>query len=36
VRRAPPQLGEGTREVLQSVLGLSDDALAGLKDKGVI
>ncbi|WP_027795108.1 CaiB/BaiF CoA transferase family protein [Paraburkholderia acidipaludis] len=36
VRRAPPQLGEGTREVLQSVLGLSDEALAGLKDKGVI
>jgi crotonobetainyl-CoA:carnitine CoA-transferase CaiB-like acyl-CoA transferase len=36
VRRAPPQLGEGTREVLQSLLGLSDDALTSLKDKGVI
>jgi crotonobetainyl-CoA:carnitine CoA-transferase CaiB-like acyl-CoA transferase len=36
VRRAPPQLGEGTRDVLQSMLGISDEALAGLKDKGVI
>jgi crotonobetainyl-CoA:carnitine CoA-transferase CaiB-like acyl-CoA transferase len=36
VRRAPPQLGEGTREVLQSVLGLSDEAIASLQGKGVI
>ncbi|MEM5316598.1 CaiB/BaiF CoA-transferase family protein [Paraburkholderia sp. JHI869] len=36
VRHAPPQLGEGTQEVLQSLLGYSTDQLAGLKDKGVI
>ncbi|MFC5428900.1 CaiB/BaiF CoA transferase family protein [Paraburkholderia denitrificans] len=36
VRRAPPQLGEGTRDVLQSVLGMSDAAIGALKDKGVI
>jgi crotonobetainyl-CoA:carnitine CoA-transferase CaiB-like acyl-CoA transferase len=36
VRRAPPQLGEGTQEVLQSMLGYSAQALAELKDKGVI
>ncbi|WP_296653947.1 CaiB/BaiF CoA-transferase family protein [Paraburkholderia sp.] len=36
VRRAPPQLGEGTRDVLQSVLGMSEDAIDALKDKGVI
>jgi crotonobetainyl-CoA:carnitine CoA-transferase CaiB-like acyl-CoA transferase len=35
VRRAPPQLGEGTRDVLAS-LGYSDEQLAQLKDKGVI
>ncbi|SDE38232.1 CaiB/BaiF CoA transferase family protein [Paraburkholderia lycopersici] len=36
VRRAPPQLGEGTHEVLQSMLGYSAQKLAELKDKGVI
>ncbi|TDV34323.1 crotonobetainyl-CoA:carnitine CoA-transferase CaiB-like acyl-CoA transferase [Paraburkholderia caballeronis] len=36
VRRAPPQLGEGTDDVLKSVLGLSDDRLAALRDSGVI
>ncbi|HKT94278.1 MAG TPA: CoA transferase, partial [Paraburkholderia sp.] len=36
VRHAPPQLGEGTQEVLQSLLGYSAEQLAGLKDKGVI
>jgi crotonobetainyl-CoA:carnitine CoA-transferase CaiB-like acyl-CoA transferase len=36
VRRAPPQLGEGTQEVLQSMLGYSAQKLAELKDKGVI
>jgi crotonobetainyl-CoA:carnitine CoA-transferase CaiB-like acyl-CoA transferase len=35
VRRAPPQLGEGTRDVLAS-LGYRDEQLARLKDKGVI
>lgn len=36
VRRAPPTLGEGTQEVLQSLLGVSDARLAELKAKGVI
>ncbi|WP_322045711.1 CaiB/BaiF CoA-transferase family protein [Paraburkholderia sp. J67] len=36
VRRAPPQLGEGTREVLAGTLGYSEEKLAQLKDKGVI
>lgn len=36
VRNAPPTLGEGTRDVLQSLLGLSDDALSRLKAKGVV
>ena len=36
VRRTPPQLGEGTRDVLQSLLGLSEDELHALKNKGVI
>jgi crotonobetainyl-CoA:carnitine CoA-transferase CaiB-like acyl-CoA transferase len=36
VRRAPPQLGEGTRDVLQSLLGLSDEKLAQLKSDGVV
>jgi len=35
VRRAPPQLGEGTRDVL-AALGYSDEQLAQLKSKGVI
>jgi crotonobetainyl-CoA:carnitine CoA-transferase CaiB-like acyl-CoA transferase len=36
VRSAPPQLGEGTHEVLQSLLGLSNDRLAQLKANGVV
>ncbi|MGO4395536.1 CaiB/BaiF CoA transferase family protein [Variovorax sp. M-6] len=36
VRNAPPQLGEGTHEVLQSLLGLSDDKLSQLKSNGVL
>jgi crotonobetainyl-CoA:carnitine CoA-transferase CaiB-like acyl-CoA transferase len=35
VRSAPPQLGEGTKDVLQELLGLSDDKVAGLKARGV-
>ena len=36
VRHAPPQLGEGTHEVLQSLLGLSDEKLSQLKSSGVL
>jgi crotonobetainyl-CoA:carnitine CoA-transferase CaiB-like acyl-CoA transferase len=36
VRNAPPQLGEGTHEVLQSLLGLSDEKLSKLKSNGVL
>ncbi|RZL94659.1 MAG: CoA transferase [Variovorax sp.] len=36
VRSAPPQLGEGTRDVLQSLLGLSDEKLSQLKTRGVL
>ncbi|GAC1318260.1 MAG: CaiB/BaiF CoA-transferase family protein [Collimonas sp.] len=36
VRNAPPQLGEGTKEVLQSLLGLSDQKLSQLKESGVV
>ncbi|MDO8654689.1 MAG: CaiB/BaiF CoA-transferase family protein [Undibacterium sp.] len=36
VRKAPPTLGEGTKEVLQSLLGLSDDKLSELKANGVV
>ncbi|MEX3840791.1 CaiB/BaiF CoA transferase family protein [Paraburkholderia sp. BR10882] len=36
VRHAPPQLGEGTQEVLHSMLGYSAEQLAALKEKGVI
>lgn len=36
VRKAPPTLGEGTQEVLQSLLGLSDDKLSQLKANGVV
>jgi crotonobetainyl-CoA:carnitine CoA-transferase CaiB-like acyl-CoA transferase len=35
VRKAPPQLGEGTGDVLRSLLGVSDDRLARLKAEGV-
>ena len=36
VRSAPPTLGEGTRDVLQSLLGLSNETLAQLKKKRVV
>lgn len=36
VRSAPPQLGEGTRDVLQSLLGLSEEKLSQLKANGVV
>ncbi|WP_332878434.1 CaiB/BaiF CoA transferase family protein [Massilia sp. S19_KUP03_FR1] len=35
VRSAPPQLGEGTNDVLQALLGLSSEQLAQLKERGV-
>ncbi|MGJ7918563.1 CaiB/BaiF CoA transferase family protein [Massilia sp. LXY-6] len=36
VRSAPPALGEGTGEVLRDLLGLSEDRLALLKERGVL
>ncbi len=36
VRMAPPTLGEGTREVLADLLGLSEETLQGLKERGVV
>lgn len=36
VRRPPPTLGEGTTEVLQSLLGLSEERLARLRAEGVV
>ncbi|OAJ59712.1 CoA-transferase [Paraburkholderia ginsengiterrae] len=36
VRRAPPQLGEDTRDVLHSLLGLSDEQISRLKVEGVV
>lgn len=36
VRKAPPTLGEGTNEVLAELLGLSDETLQGLKQRGVV
>ncbi|GAB3628892.1 Acetyl-CoA:oxalate CoA-transferase [Pandoraea terrae] len=36
VRSAPPQLGEGTKDVLQSLLGLSNERLSQLKANGVV
>jgi len=36
VRSAPPKLGEGTADVLQALLGLSQEKLAALKGSGVI
>ncbi|MCY1312187.1 Formyl-CoA:oxalate CoA-transferase [compost metagenome] len=36
VRSAPPTLGEGTHDVLKSLLGLSDEKLAALKTNGVV
>ena len=36
VRFAPPVLGEGTREVLQNLLSLSDEQLQALQAQGVL
>jgi crotonobetainyl-CoA:carnitine CoA-transferase CaiB-like acyl-CoA transferase len=36
VRRAPPSLGEGSRDVLQSLLGMGDDQIARLKADGIV
>ena len=36
IRRAPPTLGEGTREVLHQLLALDDEALARLQSAGVL
>ena len=36
IRNAPPTLGEGTRDVLQQLLQLSDEDLQALRDKGVL
>jgi crotonobetainyl-CoA:carnitine CoA-transferase CaiB-like acyl-CoA transferase len=36
VRSAPPILGEGTKQVLQTLLGISDEKLAKLHAKGVV
>lgn len=36
VRNAPPQLGEGTHDVLHSLLGMSDEKIAQLKTIGVL
>jgi crotonobetainyl-CoA:carnitine CoA-transferase CaiB-like acyl-CoA transferase len=36
IRHAPPTLGEGTREVLQRLLSMSDDQLQGLQQRGVL
>jgi len=36
VRRAPPTLGEGTREVLQDLLSMTEDQLRALESKGVL
>jgi crotonobetainyl-CoA:carnitine CoA-transferase CaiB-like acyl-CoA transferase len=36
VRSAPPTLGEGTNAVLADLLGLSEETLAGLKERGVV
>jgi crotonobetainyl-CoA:carnitine CoA-transferase CaiB-like acyl-CoA transferase len=36
VRSAPPTLGEGTQAVLGELLGLSEETLRGLKERGVV
>lgn len=36
VRSAPPCLGEGTRDVLKDLLGISDDSLDSLAQRGVV
>ena len=35
-RRPPPTMGEHTDDILSDLLGLSDNDLAGLKERGVI
>jgi len=36
VRKAPPSLGEGTGEVLQSLLGMEEAQIAALRERGVL
>mgnify|MGYP000105193980 CR=1 FL=1 len=36
VRHAPPELGEGTRDILTGLLGLDDERLSELKALGVL
>jgi crotonobetainyl-CoA:carnitine CoA-transferase CaiB-like acyl-CoA transferase len=36
IRNAPPTLGEGTREVLQALLSMSDEQLQALRAQGVL
>jgi len=36
VRSAPPRLGEGTKQVLQTLLGLSDEKISQLEASGVV
>jgi crotonobetainyl-CoA:carnitine CoA-transferase CaiB-like acyl-CoA transferase len=36
VRSGPPKLGEGTHDVLQSLLGLSEERLSRLKTEGIV
>lgn len=36
VRSAPPQLGEDTKQILQTVLGMSDEKISRLKTSGVV
>jgi crotonobetainyl-CoA:carnitine CoA-transferase CaiB-like acyl-CoA transferase len=36
IRNAPPTLGEGTREVLQQLLSMSDEQLEALRAQGVL
>jgi crotonobetainyl-CoA:carnitine CoA-transferase CaiB-like acyl-CoA transferase len=36
VRRAPPELGEGTRDILTDLLGLDETRLTALKAQGVL
>ncbi|MFT3777734.1 MAG: CoA transferase [Ottowia sp.] len=36
IRNAPPTLGEGTREVLQKLLAMSDEQLQSLSEQGVL
>jgi len=36
IRSAPPTLGEGTREVLQKLLAMSDEQLQALQAQGAL